>query len=457
MLDKLGDSLKRTLRKITTSFSADKELIESAVKEIQRALIVSDVNVKLVFELSKRIKTRAMEEKPKAGISRKEQLVTIIYEELTRYLGLDEKLEINKTPYFIMLIGLFGNGKTTTSVKLGYYLKKKGYKVALLQTDTYRPAAYEQMKQNADKVHIDAFGDPSEKNALKIYDKFKKELKKYDVIIVDTAGRDALSEDLIDELDHLKAKINPNSVFLVMGADVGQGAEKQAKAFKEVADIDGVIITKMDGSAKGGGALSACKLANAPVYFIGTGEKIEEFEEFDVKKFVSRLIGFGDLETLLDKLKEEFTEEDAKDIEKRFKEGKINLLDVYNQLKTIKKFGSLKKIINLIPGLSSLPISNEMLQSQEGMLKYWEVAINSFTVEELENPDIINDSRIERVARGSGISKDKVAELIQGYKKMKKTMKMFGGNKGKMNALMKKYKKMGIDLDNIDLGSLPPM
>ena len=345
VLEKLGDSLKATLSKIAGAIFVDEKLVNELVKEIQRALLQADVNVKLVFELSNKIKERALKQEPPPGLTKKEYLINIVYEELSNFLGGEgHKIDVNKKPFKIMLCGLFGNGKTTTAGKLAKFFQKRGNKVAVIQTDTWRPAAYEQLQQLGTQINVDVFGIKGEKDPIKIYKTFEPELHKYNIVIVDTAGRDALSEDLIDELKHMNALIQPDETLLVMSADIGQAAEKQAHAFHETCRITGVIITKLDGTAKGGGSLIACSVTGAPVKFIGVGEKIDAFEEFKPKNFVGRLLGMGDLEALLEKAKEAVSEEEAQDMSKKFLSGKFNLLDLYQQMETMSKMGSLSKL-----------------------------------------------------------------------------------------------------------------
>src|SRR3989344_7813565 len=267
VLEKLGMSLKNSLQKIARSVFVNEKLVNEIVKGIQRALLQSDVNVKLVLDLSNRIKQRAKEGSA-AGLTKKEQLINIVYEELVRFLGEEEKkIETSKKPTKILLVGLFGSGKTTTAGKLAKHFQKRGLNVALLQTDTWRPAAYEQLKQLSEKIKARFFGEEKGKDAVKIYRKFENELKKFDVVIIDTAGRDALSGELIKELDHLNKAVNAEEKLLVISADMGQAAEKQAKAFHESCGITGVIITKLEGTAKGGGALVACAVTGSPVKF----------------------------------------------------------------------------------------------------------------------------------------------------------------------------------------------
>ncbi|MBT4539221.1 signal recognition particle protein Srp19, partial [Candidatus Woesearchaeota archaeon] len=293
VLDKLGDSLKNTLNKITKSLFVDEKLINELVKDIQRALLQSDTNVKLVFELSKNIKAKANMPAP-AGVTKREQLVKVVYEELTNFLGKDSKeITINKKPTQIMLVGLFGSGKTTTAGKLAKYYKKRGYKVAVMQTDTWRPAAYDQLEQLALQVGVDFLGNKKEKDPVNIYLEHEKKLNSYDVVIVDTAGRDALSEELIEELIKLQAAVAADERLLVISADIGQAAQQQAQAFHDTCRVSGVVVTKLEGTAKGGGALSACAVTDAPIVFIGVGEKVEDLEQFHPQRFVGRLLGMG--------------------------------------------------------------------------------------------------------------------------------------------------------------------
>jgi signal recognition particle subunit SRP54 len=437
VLEKLGDSLRKTLNKITNSVFVDEKLINELVKDIQRALLQSDTNVKLVFDLSKNIKERAKEKAP-PGITKREQLVTIVYEELTNFLGKEtHEIKIEKKPTQIMLVGLFGSGKTTTAGKLSKFYKKRGYKIAVIQTDTWRPAAYEQLKQLAETVGVDFFGIKDEKDPVNIYMAFQDKIKDYDLVLVDTAGRDALSDELIEELNQLNEVVQPDERLLVISADIGQAAQRQAQAFHDTVNVTGVIITKLEGTAKGGGALSACSVTNSPIKFIGVGEKVDDLELFHPQRFVGRLIGMGDIESLLEKAKEVVSEEDAKDMQEKFMKGKFNLIDLYTQMKSMKKMGSFQKIMGMIPGLSSMKLPKEMLDVQEGKLEKWKFAMDGMTQEELQEPDIINANRIDRIAAGSGVKINEVRELLKQYRQSKKMMKMFKGEKD-MGKLMKR-------------------
>ena len=419
------------------------------MKDIQRALLQADVNVKLVFSLTQRIKERALKEDkdiPK-NLSKKEYLLKVVYEELVSFLGGEgAKLNVNKKPYTIMLVGLFGNGKTTTAGKLGKFFQTRGKKVALVSTDTWRPAAYLQLKQLGDALGVPVYGNPQMKDPVAIYQSFKKELDTFEVIIVDTAGRDALNEELIEELNSIRKGIASDETLLVMSADVGQAAEAQAKVFHDTCHVTGVIITKMDGTAKGGGALSACAVTQAPVKFIGVGEKTDALEEFRPERFVGRLLGMGDLETLLEKAREAISEEDAQDLGKRFLKGEFNLIDLYEQMQAMKKMGPLSKIVEMIPGMGQMKLPKEALETQQGKIEKWKIAMDSMSKRELEDPEVMDANRIRRISQGSGISEQDIRELIKQYRQAKKLVKMMKGSDKGMQKMMKKMQSGGMGL-----------
>ncbi len=436
VLDKLGSSLRSTLEKVAKSLFVDESLVNELVKDIQRALLKADVDVKLVFELSEDIKKRALKEETPAGISKKEYLVKIVYEELVKFLGEEEKtITIKKKPTKIMLVGLFGSGKTTTTAKLGRFYQKRGFKVALVQTDTYRPAALEQLKQLVERVGITVFG--AKDDAVKIYEKYEKEYSKFDVVIVDTAGRDALNDELIDELNRLNKKVEPDETLLVLSADIGQAAQEQARKFSETVNVSGVILTKLDGTAKGGGALTACSITDAKVVFVGVGEKLDDLEKFRPKNFVGRLLGMGDIEALLEKAQHAISEEKAEDLSKRFLKGEFNLLDLYEQMEAMSNMGPLKKVMEMIPGMAKLP--DNFVEVQQERLVLWRHAMDSMTKQELEEPEIINADRIERISHGSGVPASEIRALLKQHKQSKKMAKMLKG--GDPERLMKKLQK----------------
>ena len=439
VLDKLSSSLKETLKKIARAMFVDEKLVDELIRDIQRAFLQADVNVKLVFELSKVIKERFLKEKEIHGINARERLIKIVYEELVKITG-NEKSEIvviKKKPFKIMMVGVYGTGKTTTIGKLAKYYSKRGYKIACLGLDVHRPAAPDQLEQVCKKINIQAFIDKKEKNPLKIYKEFSKEYGKYDILIIDTAGRDSLNQDLVKELKELNSEIKPDENLLVMSADIGQAAQNLAKGFHDACNVTGVIITKLDGTAKGGGALTGAAATNAKVKFIGVGEKVDDLETFNPQGFISRLLGMGDLEALLEKAKDAITEEEAQDIQEKFIKGDFTLLDLYEQMKAMKKMGPLSKIMEMIPGFGQIKMPKEMLEVQEEKLEKWKFIIDSLTKKELENPDLIDGKRAERIAKGAGVNISDVRDLIKQYKQSKKLMKMMKG--GDPSKLMKKF------------------
>ncbi|MCD6370608.1 MAG: signal recognition particle protein [Thermoplasmata archaeon] len=448
MLDSLGASLRDTIRKITKAGHVDRSLIREVVRDIQRALLKGDVEVHLALKLSKNVERRALEEKPPSGMSYRDFLIKIIYEELVAILGKEKEIKLK--PQKIMLVGLYGQGKTTTAGKLAKYFHNKGLSVALVACDTHRPAAYDQLKQLGEKLNIPVFGIPGEKDARKIARAALKETKDFQVKIFDTSGRHSLEDDLIKEMEELKKIIQPDEIFLVMDATIGQQAGKQAKAFHDAVGITGVIITKMDGSAKGGGALSAVATTGAPVVFIGTGEHIEDLEHFNPTRFISRLLGMGDLETLLETAKQlELEEEKAEKVMEKMLTGKFNLKDMYEVWEQMSKPGILQKILYSLPFFKMGEIDKNLVEESEEKLRRYRVILDSMTYEELENPEIIKGSRIKRVAIGSGKNEQDVRNLLKEYHRMKKMMKEMRGNRKLMRALRRQMKSGNIDLQGL--------
>ncbi|MEM0160272.1 MAG: signal recognition particle protein Srp54 [Thermoplasmata archaeon] len=452
MLESLGESLRETIRKIARASTIDKEVIKEVVKDIQRALLSADVNVQLVLKITKEVERRATEEKPPAGVTARNFIVKIIYEELLSILGPEQQISLK--PQKILMVGLYGQGKTTTCGKLAKYLSKKGVKVDLVACDVHRPAAYDQLLQIGEKINVPVFGIRDEKNAVKIAKVFMKNADTKHAWIFDTSGRHALEQDLIDEIKELKKIIVPDQIYLVVDATMGQQAGKQAKAFHDAVNITGVIITKLDGSAKGGGALSAVAETSAPVLFIGTGEHIDDFEIFDSKRFLSRLLGMGDLESLMETAQEmEFTEEKAEKTMEKLFSGKFNLKDMYEIWEQFSKPGLMQKIVSSLP-LFKLPgsekLNKEAIEDSEIKLKRYRVILDSMTYDELENPDLIKGSRIERIARGSGSPEEEVRELMREYNKMLKTVKAMKGDRKLLKTLKGQFKGGTIpDLNNL--------
>ncbi|MBL7059224.1 signal recognition particle protein [Candidatus Pacearchaeota archaeon] len=449
MLEKLGNILKKTTDKIANAIFLDKNLVDSIVRDLQRALIEADISISLVKEISDKIKKTALDERIK-GIEKKEHLIKLLHEELTKILGKYKQLTLKKTQNKIMLLGLYGAGKTTTISKLGNYYAKRGKKVALIGLDVHRPAAAEQLKQLAEKNKLAYFIDKKEKDALKIWKKYEKDLKKYDLILIDTAGRHTLDKDLIKEIKSLGKKIDPTETILVMPADIGQAAKKQASEFKDALKISGVIITRMDSTAKGGGALTACAETNAGVYFIATGEKINDLEEFKPESFLSRLLGMGDLEALMEKIKSATNNAQQNKIQKKLEEGKLSLEDVIEQVKSMGDIGGLDKIKSMIPGLGNAKIPEGVLENQEAKIAKWEHILKSMTNEEKENPETLKKqtSRINRIAKGAGVNNTDVRALLKQYDMLNEMLKTGnnldmskGMNPKQMQKMMKKFGK----------------
>lgn len=424
ILNKLGSTLKNSVKKISNAIFIDKKLIDGIVKDIQKALIEADVNIELVLQLSQKIKKLAYNETIK-GIDKKQQLIKLIHDEIKTLLGEKQNLKLQKQTS-IMFLGLYGAGKTTTIAKIGQYYAKRGKKVALLGLDTQRPAAMDQLEQMAKKAKLPSFINKKEKDPLKIIKKHEKELKKYNLILIDTAGRDGLNKELIKEIKKLNKTLKPNYRILVMPADIGQSAKPQAEEFKKALSIDGVIITRMDGTSKSGGALTACAETKAPVFFIGTGEHLHEIETFNPESFISRLLGMGDLQGLLEHVKSATSEKQRKKSEAKLKEGKLTLLDLQSQLEQMNKFGSIDKLMGMIPGMSSAKIPKDTLKKQEQKMSHWKNAINSMTQQEIENPETLEKqtSRIQRIAKGSGTTTTEIRELLKQYKLLKEMMSM---------------------------------
>ena len=443
MLEKLGDLLRRTTDKIANAIFLDKNLVDSIIKDLQRALIEADVNIHLVKELSDKIRKVAVDERIK-GIEKKEHMIKLLHDELVSILGEYKQLKLKKTQNRIILLGLYGTGKTTTIAKLGNYYAKRGSKVALVGLDVYRPAAAEQLKQLAEKNKIAYFINPEEKDPKKIWKSFEKELKEYNLVLVDTAGRHTLDKELISEIKSLSKEIKPTETILVMPADIGQAAKKQAQEFQEAVSISGVIITRMDSTAKGGGSLTACAETKAPVYFITTGEKINDIEEFNPKSFLSRLLGMGDLESLMEKIRSVTDEGQSTKMQAKLSEGKLSLEDVIEQVKSMNSLGGFEQIKSMIPGFSNVKIKDTgMLENAQEKTKKWEHIIKSMTKEEKENPELLEKqtTRIARIASGAGVHGSDVRALLKQYKMLNEMMKSGKGFDQKQ--MMKMAKKFG--------------
>ena len=422
-LERFGSSLYEALRKVFRAPVVDEATVKELVRDLQRALLQGDVNVQLVLSISKNIEERALKERVPLGVSRREHVIKVVYEELTRFLGekpVPLKVEPGKKT-ILMLVGIQGSGKTTNTAKLARYFQKRGLKTGLVCADTYRPGAYAQLQQLATRINVPIYGDLNSKNPVDIARKGLETFNNQDVVIIDTAGRHKEEKSLIEEMKMLEKAIKPDEIILVVDGTIGQQAAVQAKAFHEATPIGSIFVTKLDGSARGGGALSAVAATGAPIKFISTGEKVEDIEPFVPSRFVGRLLGMGDLQSLIEKVREAEVQVPEKKM-KAFLSGKFTLNDMYEQIEAMKGMGPFRRLLKLIPGIS-YNIPEDSMEMAEDRLKKWRFIMQSMTPGERENPKMFNSSRVHRIAKGSGTSEKEVKELLTQYSMMKKMMK----------------------------------
>ena len=429
VLEKLGSNLYNAIQKLIKAPVVDEATVKELVRDFQRALLQADVNVSLVMELSQNIQNKALEEKLPPGISRREHIIKVINDELTRFVG-ETPQELKITPgkqNILMMVGIQGSGKTTHSAKLARYFQKRGLKVGIICADTFRPGAYNQLKQLADSINVPFYGEPEAKNPVELSKRGVKHFKDREVVILDTSGRHKEETGLIEEMKQIEKAVQPHEVIFVLDGTIGQQASDQATAFKEATDIGSIIVSKLDGTARGGGALSGVAATGAPIKFIGTGEKIEDLEPFVPSRFIGRILGMGDIEGLVAKVKEAEKPVTEKDVAAMLS-GKFSLQDMYNQFEAMQNMGPLQKVLGMIPGFSyQLPMDE--VENAEERLENWKVIIQSMTPEEKEDPKVLNRSRIQRVARGSGRDEREVRELIKQYNTMRKMLKQMKGSR----------------------------
>jgi len=436
MLDRLGASLKDALKKLAGKTVVDRAAVEELVRDLQRALIQADVNVRLVMQLSEAIKKRALEEQPPKGMTVREHVLRIVYQELVRLVG--SPGEVRLEPQVILMAGLQGSGKTTTTAKLARYFQRKGLRVGVICADTFRPGAFDQLNTLCSRVHVPCFGDPREKDARKIVREGLRAMASAEVVIIDTQGRHALESDLIQEIIDIQAIASAHHRWLVIDAALGQQAAEQARKFHEAISIDGVIITKMDGTAKGGGALSAVAETRSGIVFIGSGETIDDLERFDPDGFISRLLGMGDLKALVEKAEETLVTSDV-DVNAMLR-GKFSLRDMYSQLEAVTRMGPLKQVMSMLP-LGNMQIPEDAYDITSSKMQRYRIIMDSMTAAEMDDPSVLGSSRIQRIARGAGASPEEVRELLHYYKTMKRALKGVRGGQGRfaMQRMMKKF------------------
>mmetsp|Transcript_170510 Transcript_170510/g.546896 ORF Transcript_170510/g.546896 Transcript_170510/m.546896 type:complete len:541 (-) Transcript_170510:110-1732(-) len=445
VLSDLGAQITGAFRKLNTAPIIDDELLDEVLKEIASALLHADVNVRYVSELRSNVKKRVLLETDAGGVNKRKLIQKAVVEELVRLVSADKKpykLEKGKCNV-VMFVGLQGSGKTTTCTKYAHYYNRKGWKTALVCCDTFRAGAFDQLKQNASKVRIPFYGDYNETDPVKIAEEgvqlFKKE--KYDLIIVDTSGRHKQEQALFDEMQQINEVVAPDDVVFIMDSHIGQACFEQAKAFRECVNVGSVIVTKLDGHAKGGGALSAVAATNSPIIFLGTGEHFDEFQTFDPQSFVSRLLGMGDLKGLFQSITEAMPLDKQPELLNKIAKGKFSLRDLYEQFQNLQKMGPMGQIMQMIPGMSQLmPQGAE----KEGVkrIKRFMVMMDSLTDDELDCVVQMGDTRKLRVAKGSGSSPYEVAQLLEEYKRMEKMVGKMGksglfGKGGDMSQLQR--------------------
>jgi signal recognition particle subunit SRP54 len=424
MLDSLRSGLQNAVKKLLGNDIIDEEAIKEFIRDLQRALIQADVNVKLVLSVTESVQRRALEEKPAPGLDRKNQIVKILYEELDKLLGGDQELKLDRTkPSVIVMLGIQGSGKTTTVGKLARFYAKKSFKVGVVAADTFRPGAVTQLKTIAGVVGVDVYADEKEKDSVKVAEAGKRAFEEggKNLIIIDTAGRHKEEQSLLDEMSKIYSKVKPDLNLLVVDGTIGQQAFNQAAAFHKASPVGGIVVTKLDGAAKGGGALAAVGATGAKVFFIGTGERVDDLEEFSATRFVGRLLGMGDLKALLDLAKQAESEIDEKRVQ-RMVTGRLTMDDFLFQFEQVNKMGSLKKILDLIPGVSG-NMKSEDLEKAEKNMKIWKAIIQAMTGEERAAPEKLNAPRVKRIAQGSGRTEKDVRELITRYRQTKSMMK----------------------------------
>ena len=426
MFENLQETLTKALDKIKGYGKITEDNIKDVLREIKISLLEADVNYRIVKEFVETVKEKSLGKEVQSSIKPSEMFVKIVHDEIVNLLGKEKAdLVINKNPNILMLIGLQGTGKTTTAGKLATFLRKKYNKKPLLVAcDVYRPAAIEQLDQLAKQINVPIYKEDSKdpvqiaKNSIS----YAKE-NNLDYIIIDTAGRLQIDEKLVEELKNINKEVNPHEILLVLDSMMGQDGVNVIKGFKEELNITGVILTKLDGDTRGGIALSLRKLTDVPIKFIGISEKMDGLSYFDPERMANRILGMGDIVSLVEKAEELISEKEAKELSKKMEKGKFDLDDFLKQMKTMKKLGSIEGILKLIPGASKLGLNNIKIDPKD--ILHVEAIILSMTKEERRNPDIIKASRKQRIAKGSGRTVQEVNRLLTNFEQTQKMMKQF--------------------------------
>jgi len=430
MLDNLGSKFQGIFKKIKGHGKLTEDNIKDALKEVRLSLLEADVNYRVVKDFVNKIKKKAIGENTLNGINPGQQFVKLVNDELTELLGgTNARLtKAHRGPTIIMLAGLQGAGKTTFAAKLAKYLKKNGEKPFLIGADVYRPAAMKQLQVLGDQIGVPTYYDEGSKDPVNICEVGVKKARNEEAtyIILDTAGRLHIDETLMDELNQIRKKVRPQEILLVVDAMIGQDAVNLASSFNETLNIDGVVLTKLDGDTRGGSALSIKAVVGKPIKFIGVGEKLDDIELFHPERLVSRILGMGDVVSLVEKAQSAIGEDEAKSLEEKLRKQEFNLEDFLKQLQNIKKMGPIGNILKMLPGVGDLGD----LAPAEKEMKKTEAIIQSMTTEEKRKPKIINSSRKKRIAKGSATKVQDINRMLKQFEQMQGMMKMFGGGKG---------------------------
>ncbi len=424
----------------------DEETVKDLSKSLRRALLEADFNVRQAKELTERIERRLVEEEPRPGIRLETHAMNLVYSELVRILGPPRTIRPHNQT--VLMVGLYGQGKTTSTAKLAeWWRKNHSAKVAVIEADVHRPGAFQQLSQILDGTGIEVYGEPEESEAAKIVRNGLRKVGTADVVIIDTAGRDSLDGELKEELLEIAEIANASERFLVIDAQVGQAAGPMAATFHELVGVTGTIVTKLDGTARGGGALSAVSTTGAPIVFVGEGEKIGDFEKFESDRFISRLLGMGDIKGLIDLAPDDIDEQEAMRLTQRLMSGRFTLTDMYAQMEMMSKIGTLDKVLSHLPdtmfgGMGNMSMSQK--RQMQANLEKFRVIMDSMTQEEKDEPLLLKSSRIRRIAHGSGCSEKDVKELLAQWNRSKKMMRGMRGDR-KMRRQMQSM--MGVDED----------
>ena len=443
MFNNLSEKLDKALQVLKGHGRITEINVAETLKEVRRALLDADVNFKIAKEFTVKVKEKAIGQNVLTDLKPGQLMVKIVKDELTALMGgVASELNIVSSPSIILMSGLQGSGKTTFSGKLANYLKtKKNKKPLLVACDIYRPAAIEQLNVLGDQLGVEVYSDPENKDPVSISKAAIAHAKSngFNLVIIDTAGRLAIDELMMNEISDIKKAINPQEILFVVDAMTGQDAVNTAKAFNEVLDFDGVILTKLDGDTRGGAALSIKQVVNKPIKFIGTGEKMEAIDVFYPSRMADRILGMGDVVSLVERAQEQFDEKEARRIQKKIAKNTFGLDDFLKQIHQIKKMGNMKDLVGMIPGAGKMMKDVDI---DDDSFKYIEAMIYSMTPKERSNPSLINKSRKDRIGKGSGTSVQQVNQLLKQFNQMSKMMKMMqGGGANKMMQMMQNMKR----------------